>query len=122
MTPDLIFEALESARDGLRACLNEFEAVSVSDPKAGRSFSLVQDAFAALGDLSELKNKVPTDEQDRLRSKLEELLRLNALLSEVVRKDKEGIGELLTHSQKALQSLKAMPRGDQGSSTCDVRA
>jgi hypothetical protein len=118
----IIFEALDKARAGLRKCLEEFEATSSHDPKIGRSFSDVQEAFEILGDLSELSGKVSEASQKSLRKHLEDLLRLNALLSTTVQNDREGLLAMLHQSQKGLKTINAMTDTEPDSPTCDFSA
>jgi hypothetical protein len=117
-----IFEALDKARAGLRECLEDFESSAPNDPKVGRSFSDVQDAFEILGNLSELKHKVSEEAQVELRKHLEDLLRVNALLSNTVRNDREKLINMLHQSQRGLKTINALTDTEPDSPTCDFSA
>jgi hypothetical protein len=117
-----IFEALDKARAGLRECLEDFESSAPNDPKVGRSFSDVQDAFEILGNLSELKHKVSEEAQVKLRKHLEDLLRVNALLSNTVRNDREKLINMLHQSQRGLKTINALTDTEPDSPTCDFSA
>ena len=117
-----IFEALNKARVGLRECLEEFEASVPHDPKVGRSFSDVQEAFEILGDLSKLKDKVNEGSEKVLRKSLEELLKLNALLFSTVQNDREHVLAMLAQSQKGLKTITALSDDEPDSPSCDFSA
>ena len=118
-----IFEALDQARRGLRECLGELEAASPSDPKVGRSFSDVQLAFERLGDLEQLRDRVPEAEQAKLRSSLEELLRLNALLSDAVKQDRERLVSMIRQNHRGMRSIQGISTGEApAEGNCDVSA
>ena len=122
MTEAEIFEALDAARNGLRACLDEFQSGPVADPLVGRAFSEVQRAVQTLGDLEVLSQRVDASAHQRLRTKLEELLRLNALLTASIAEERIKVGALLKHSQQGLRTMNAISRGPGRESTCDVSA
>ncbi|MFT4648886.1 MAG: hypothetical protein ACI9X4_002120 [Glaciecola sp.] len=122
MNEKQIFEALDKARAGLRECLEDFESSAPNDPKVGRSFSDVQDAFEILGNLSELKHKVSEEAQVKLRKHLEDLLRVNALLSNTVRNDREKLINMLHQSQRGLKTINALTDTEPDSPTCDFSA
>jgi len=121
-----IFEALDAARKGLHDCLGELEACAPHDPNVGRSFSDVRAAFALLGDLSQLRDRVSQEAQARLTGRLSELLRLNALLSKAVQQDRERLAGLLLKSRQGLRTIDAMSESTSDSTsaggTCDVSA
>ena len=118
-----IFAALDQARQGLRDCLGELEASSPRDPNVGRTFSEVQEAFEVLGNLKLLRDRVGQEGQDRLQAHLEELLRLNALLSSAVVQDRDRLVGLLKQSHKGLQTMNAISKAaGPGDSNCDVSA
>ncbi|MCA9002950.1 MAG: hypothetical protein KDB61_13580, partial [Planctomycetes bacterium] len=85
-------------------------------------FSDVQEAFEILGDLSELSGKVSAGSQESLRKHLEDLLRLNALLSATIQSDRENILAMLHQSQKGLKTINAMTDNGPDASTCDFSA
>lgn len=122
MSEKEIFEALDKARAGLRECLEDFESSLPHDPKVGRSFSDVQEAFEILGDLEELEGKVSSGAQQSLRKHLEDLLRLNALLSATIKQDKERLVQMLHQSQKGLRNMSALADDEPDAPTCDFSA
>ncbi len=122
MNEKQIFEALDKARAGLRECLEDFESSAPHDPKVGRSFSDVQEAFEILGDLESLKRQVSDGAQQSLREHLEDLLRLNALLSVTIKQDKERLVQMLHQSQKGLRNMSALTEDEPDSPTCDFSA
>ena len=122
MNEKQIFEALDKARAGLRECLEDFESSTPHDPKVGRSFSDVQEAFEILGNLAELKGQVSEKAQQDLREHLEDLLRLNALLSSTIRNDREHLLNMLHQSQRGLKTINALTDTEPDSPTCDFSA
>ncbi len=122
MKEKAIFEALDKARAGLRECLEDFESTTPHDPKVGRSFSDVQEAFEILGDLSDLKRQVSEEAQKELREHLEDLLRLNALLSSTIQNDRAQILGMITQSQKGTKTMNALGDTEPDSPTCDFSA
>lgn len=117
-----IFAALDGARDGLRRCLEEFDGVSSSDPQVGRSFSDVQRAFALLGDLNTLSERLPESAHGRLRERLQELLRWNSMVSAVLQKDQRKVVAMLQTNQVSLNTMDHLSAGRTKATTLDVSA
>ncbi|MEZ6003011.1 MAG: hypothetical protein R3F17_01355 [Planctomycetota bacterium] len=117
-----IFDALDRAQAGLRDCLNELGQSTSADPMVCRSYSLVEQAMATLGDLDTLGQRVPKAKHDKLRERLSEVLRWNSLLSEAVRQDRARIAAVLVQSRKALTGMNALHPTGETPTTCDVSA
>lgn len=117
-----IFAALDAARDGLRRCLEEFDGVPSSDPQVGRSFSDVQRAFALLGDLKTLSERLPDSSHGRLRERLQELLRWNSMVSAALQKDQRKVVAMLQTNQVSLNTMDHLSAGRTKATTLDVSA
>ena len=117
-----IFAALDAARKGLRNCLEEFQAVPMTEPLVGRSFPDVQRAFAVLGDIEQLKDRVPNASHGRLRASLQEILRLNGMVRQLVQEDRDKVSALLQQSQASLHTMDSLGAGREVTTTLDVSA
>ncbi len=117
-----IFAALDEARDGLHRCLEEFDSVPLAEPLVGRSFTDVQRAFAVLGDLNTLQNRVPSAAHQRLRERLQEILRLNGMVTAALKADQAKVVGMLQSNQVSLNTMDHLSAGRERATTLDVSA
>lgn len=117
---DEIFERIDRAGQCLRACLSEMDAGAPQDIDIGRRFDAMREAFVELGDLAGLWDQIAEDEEDRLQSGLEELMRLNSVLTRVVQRDEERLLNQLSHARKGRIGLDALRQATQSGGNCDI--
>lgn len=115
-----VFERLEAARESLRSCLSELDSCAPNDAGVGRRFDSMRVAFQDLGDLAALWDQIPDEEEDRLQEGLEELMRLNTVLTRVVQRDEERLLAELSHARQGRLGLEALRQPTESGGSCDV--
>ena len=121
MTKEL-FRRLDAASASLRSCLQEIDGGAPDDPGVGRHFDVMGQAFAELGDLELLWEQVEGKDEERLQDGLEELMRLNAVLTRVVQRDEERLRGKMAHARVGHKNLEALRLDTQTGGTCDMSA
>ncbi|MFT7676852.1 MAG: hypothetical protein ACI8QC_000828 [Planctomycetota bacterium] len=119
MTKDL-FTRLDAARASLRSCLEELDGGAPNDSGVGRGFEVMGQAFAELGDLESLWDQVNAKDEERLQDSLEELMRLNAVLTKVVQRDEERLRGQIAHARIGRQNIAAQKIDGEIGGTCDM--
>lgn len=117
---DDIFDRINRAGQSLRDCLSEMDAGSPDDADIGRRFDAMREAFQELGDLAALWDQVPEEEEEHLQASLEELMRLNSVLTRVVQRDEERLLSQLSHARQGRIGLEALRQGGQPGGNCDI--
>ena len=118
----VIFGRLEKARDSLRACLAVVDGKSPEDVEVGQCFDAMRVAFEELGDLALLWDDVEEGQEDQLQEALEELMRLNGVLTRVIQRDEERLLADLAQAKAGRQGLEALRRPPETGGTCDMSA
>lgn len=114
-----VFERLQAARNSLRSCLSELDGGAPDDVDVGRRFDSMREAFSDLGDLAALWDEIDEDDGDRLQEGLEELMRLNSVLTRVVQRDEERLLAELKHTRQGRMGLEALRQPTDSGGTCD---
>lgn len=99
-----IFEGLSKVRHWMEACLGCLESQAPEEPGFQAAWKSLNEEFAALGAVGELKDRIDPAEIEELRSRLEEVSRLHAVLATVVNKRREETSD-------ALQNTKTLRKG-----------
>ena len=116
-----VFAALDQLAARMRRCLGALDGGAPEDERLRESFAQVRRGFEELGDLDRLKGRVEASERPRLVRSLEELMRLNALLTVAASRDKERLLESLLQARQARSRVDSQRASGRTGSSCDVR-
>ena len=114
-----VFDALARVRSGLTGLLDAIAAAGDGDERLVESRRACEAAIEALGDPATLAERVAPGDTARLRSELEQVVRLQALASAGARAQHGELGSLVQTVQDVRKSLRyyaPAPGGD----VCDL--
>lgn len=113
-----VFEGLVKVRHWMEACLEALETASPADAGFQAAWTQLEDEFASLGPVDELKDRIDPSEEEELRSRLEEVTRLHAVLTTVVDRRRGEICDAL-QTTRDLRKRLDFYSGSSGDA-CDV--
>ncbi|MCP3914791.1 MAG: hypothetical protein GY711_04425 [bacterium] len=116
-----MFAALDELAARMRACLGALDGGAPEDERLRENFAQVRRGFDELGDLQLLEGRIDASERPRLVRSLEELMRLNALLTVAASRDKERLLERLQQARQARSRVDSQRASGKTGSSCDVR-
>ncbi len=115
-----LFERLRELKQRMGACLEALDGAAPHDDLPQERFAGLNEGLEGLDSASLAEIRDP-QQRERLRAELEELMRLNAVLTSTVSRDKERLLELLARSRKARAGAGAQGPTDETGTSCDVR-
>lgn len=111
-------QALERALGELLSVLHDQDN---GPTQAAEAWSRCQAAGRTLTELMNRASELEPKERDELRGSLERLLRLNAVARQAVRDEQDSLAQLLSHTRKAGQKLRAYATGPASvGDSCDL--
>ncbi len=116
-----VLASLDALAQRMRECLSALDGGAPEDARLRTSFASVSAGFEALGDLDQLRNHVTEGELPDLGRALEDLVRLNALLTVAASRDKERLLGHLLQAREARARIDSQRTAGQTGRSCDVR-
>ena len=118
-----VFERVEAVLAALRGVMDALGVSAPDDPTIAAALEELHAASAAVGDPARLRAQVPAAEHDRLRRALEDWMRMNALVSAMVARDRERLEERFERARDGRRSLDALrPVDGTTGRSCDLSA
>ena len=116
------FDELARRRRVLEEGLALLDGAAFDDPEIPDALGRLVEALAEGPDPGVLRDDVPASEQDRFDDEAWELVRLNAVLTSAVQRDRDAIVERLGSARAALKTLRhqGAPRSEGAGGRCDV--
>ena len=116
------FDELARRRRVLEEGLALLDGAAFDDPELPDALGRLVEALAEGPDPGVLRDDVPASEQDRFDDEAWELVRLNAVLTSAVQRDRDAIVERLGSARSALKTLRhqGAPRSEGSGGRCDV--
>ena len=117
---DSLLERLRDLKRRMGACLDALEGAAPDDELPLRHIASLQGGLEGL-DADALAEIADPGQRECLRAELEELVRLNAVLTATAGRDKERLLELLDRARRARQGAEARGPLDETGASCDLR-
>ena len=122
MSPESV--ALQARFDGLDRSMREFlavlEASTPEDDRVNTSWLRCSEAFACLGEAGELLQSLQGQARAAAEERLDELVRLNAVLSAAVRRQRDELVGQLDHARNVRNAMTRLGSATETGGTCDL--
>ncbi len=98
------------------------DGASAGDPDVPNALGRLAETVAAAGDFAAMRESVPAEDRERLDDEMEDLLRLNAVLTAAVKQDRDALVRRLKVTRESRRDLARQVGGapDGAGNRCDV--
>lgn len=122
MSPEAtdLFEQLERFALSMREFLGVLECSTPDDDRVSTSWERCSEAFRELGHTQGLLEQLEPEDREEAEGRIDELVRLNAVLTAAVRRERDHLVQQLDRTSSARRAFSRYGRTGGTGGTCDL--
>ena len=115
-----VIERIDAFEQTMREFLETLRDSTPEDDRVMTSWTRCSDAFRDMGDPDRLLDGLEGEEKARVEDRVDDLVRLNAVLASAVRRERDHVVQALDHTQGGRRALAGYGSHGETGEICDL--